>query len=326
MTESKTPAALHSPLASLIEAFLEDKRSRGYRYRREQQHLLQLDRFLVEMGHVEVTLPRDIVEGWLARSAHLRPSTHRHRRGLVSQLAAFLALREYSAYSPPRPPKTTNGYSTARVFSRDEIRRILDAADRLSPQAASPLRHVVMPELFRVLYGCGLRVGESVRLTVADVDLAAGILRIREGKSRRDRLVPVAPKLRQRLETYAAQLGPREPEASFFPSPRGGFYQPQSIYWVFRRLLESARIAHRGRGQGPRLHEVRHAFAIHRLERWYRDGEDLNVKLPLLATYMGHRSMAGTQWYLQLTRALFTDLASRLERTFGHVIPRETRS
>jgi integrase/recombinase XerD len=324
MTENKTAAALHSPLASLIEAFLEDKRSRGYRYRREEQHLLQLDRFLVEMGHVEVTLPRDIVEGWLARSAHLRPSTHRQRRGLVSQLAAFLVLRGCSAYSPPRPPKTTNRYSTARVFSRDEIRRILDAVDRLPPQASSPLRHVVMPELFRVLYGCGLRVGESVRLTVADVDLASGMLRIREGKSRRDRLVPVAPKLRQRLETYAAQLGRREPDAPFFPTPRGGFYQPQSIYLVFRQLLENARIAHRGRGQGPRLHEVRHAFAIHRLERWYRDGENLHVKLPLLATYMGHQSMAGTQWYLQLTQVLFADLARRLESAFGYVIPRET--
>jgi integrase/recombinase XerD len=183
----------------------------------------------------------------------------------------------------------------------------------------------VMPELFRVLYGCGLRVGEAVRLTVADVDLMAGILRILQGKFRKDRLVPVAAKLQQRLKTYAAALGHRSPEERFFPSPRGGSYRPESIYWIFRQLLQSASIAHGGRGHGPRLHELRHSFAVHRLEQWYRAGEDLNVKLPFLATYMGHRSMAGTQWYLQLTQALFTDLAIRLESAFGHVIPKETK-
>jgi integrase len=325
MAEFESSSAFHSPLAPLFEAFLHDKRSRGYRYHREEKDLLQLDRFLVDRGHAEATLPRDLVESWLAKTAHRRSSTHRRRTGFLRRLAASLALRGCSAYGPPRLPRATETFSTARIFSHDEIRRMLDATDRLPPRAGSPLRHLVMPELFRVLYGCGLRVGEAVLLTVADVDLAAGVLRIREGKFRRDRLVPVAPKLRQRLGTYAAALGSRGPEEPFFPSPCGGSYRPQSIYRVFRQLLQSAGIPHRGRGQGPRLHEIRHAFAVHRLEQWHRDGEDLNAKLPFLATYMGHRSVAGTQWYLQLTRALFAELAVRLDDAFGHVIPVEVK-
>jgi integrase/recombinase XerD len=261
----------------------------------------------------------------LAKTTHRRGRTHRRRLGIIRQLAAFLQLRGCPAYQPPRPRKASEIYSTARIFSRDEIRRILQAADCLAPRIPFSLRHLVMPELFRVLYGCGLRVGEAVRLTVAEVDLLAGILRIRQGKFRKDRLVPMAPTLQERLKRYAAALGPRGPEEPFFPSPRGGFYRTESIYRVFRQLLERAGIAHAGRNQGPRLHEIRHAFAVHRLEEWYRAGQDLSVKLPYLATYMGHRSMAGTQWYLRLTQAIFADLAIRLDSSFGHIIPKEVR-
>jgi integrase len=220
----------------------------------------------------------------------------------------------------------SKAYVTARVFTREEIRGLLLSVDQLPIDPRSRIRHIVMPTLFRVLYGCGLRLGEALRLTVADVDLQRGILTIREGKFRRDRLVPVAPALQRRLQEYANALAPRNEREPFFPSPRGGAYDPRAIYQTFRQLLRATGIAHGGRGHGPRLHEIRHAFAVHRLESWYRTGEDLNAKLPLLATYMGHRSMLGTQWYLQLTQTLFTDLADRLDEAFGHVVPGEADS
>jgi integrase len=178
-----------------------------------------------------------------------------------------------------------------------------------------------MPELFRVLYGCGLRVGEALRLRVADVDLTEGVLTIEQGKFRRDRLVPVAPALRRRLQKYYECLESRRRDDLFFPSPRGGRYKVTSIYCVFRKLLAYAGIAHGGRGRGPRLHEIRHTMAVHRLEAWYRAGEDLNAKLPLLATYLGHSTTVGTSAYLQLTETLFTDVVTRLETVVGHVIP-----
>lgn len=323
MPELRRPSTFQSVLASLLGAFLCDKRARGYRYAREEHHLRQLDRFLVAAGLAEPALPRELVERWLSMTAHRRPSTHRHRQVLIRQLATFLSLRGCSAYSPPLTVKLSKSYVTARVFSREEITAILRAADRLPFNPRSPIRHLVMPTLFRVLYGCGLRVGEALRLTVADVEIQGGILKIRESKFRKDRLVPVAPGLQNCLREYADALGSRALEDPFFPSPRGGPYEHQAIYKTFRQLLRAAGIPHEGRDHGPRLHELRHAFAVHRLEDWYRVGEDINAKLLLLATYLGHRSMLGTQFYLQLTRTLFTDLADRLEYAFGHVIPRK---
>ena len=86
-----------------------------------------------------------------------------------------------------------------------------------------------------------------------------------------------------------------------------------------------SRIPHGGRGQGPRLHDLRHTFAVHRLAQWYHDGADLQAKLPVLATYMGHRTVRGTQRYLQLTAELFPELSRRLDTAYGALIPRRTQ-
>jgi integrase len=311
-----------SKLASLLRAFVLDKNARGFSYRREVFHLRQLDGFLVRARLKKTALPQNLVERWLSSTLRRKPSTHRKRVVVIRQLATFLQLQGRPAYLPVLPLKPRKEHrSAARIFSRDEIRSILQAADRLPYVLRSPKRHLMMPEIFRVLYGCGLRVGEALRLTVADVDLSEGVLKIEQGKFRRDRLVPLAPTLRRRLQKYCEALGPRKPLDIFFPSPRGGSYNIGSIYSVFRRLLKQCGIAHGGRGRGPRLHEIRHTMAVHRLEAWYRAGDDLNAKLPLLATFLGHRTTVGTAAYLQLTQALFTDVVMRLESVVGSAIP-----
>lgn len=325
MDEAPFNPNFRSPLAPLLRTFLLDKRARGFRYTREAYHLQQLDRFLNRAKLKQPALPRRLVDRWLSITVHRRPSTHRKRIIVIRQLAAFLRLHGCPAELPllPWTPRK-EVRSAARIFSRDEMRSILEAVDRLPYKPRWPLRHIVLPELFRVLYGCGLRVGEATRLRVRDVDLTEGVLRILQGKFRKDRLVPVASPLRDRLMKYSRALGPREPDDPFFPSCRRKQFEGygcRGIYCVFRRLLDRCGLVHGGRGRGPRLHEIRHTMAVHRLEDWYREGEDLNAKLPLLATYLGHRCMVGTQAYLQLTETLFTDIATRLETSFGHVIP-----
>jgi integrase len=201
------------------------------------------------------------------------------------------------------------------------MRDLLSAVDAMGETSQSPIRHLVMPELLRVLYGCGLRCGEAVRLTVGDVDLNEGVLTIREGKFLRDRLTPVAPALLRRLRVYASAICGRTPDSSFFPGPHGGAYSVQTVYAVFRRLLRIVGISHGGRGVGPRLHDIRATFAVHRVEAWYREGADLGVKLPILSAYMGHRSLTGTQRYLRLTMAIFPELTRHFEQAYGHLVP-----
>ena len=209
-----------------------------------------------------------------------------------------------------------------RILTRAEVGKLLQAVDQLTPTARSPLRHIIMPEVFRLLCGCGFRLGEVLRLRLADVDLQQGILTVRDGKFGKDRLVPPAPALVLRLRKYAEHFGTRPPEAFFFPSPHGGPLCLRTVYSWFRKLLLQCGIPHAGRGKGPRVHDLRHGFAVHTLLRWYQEGADLEAKLPLLATYLGHRSLAGTQHYLHLTAELFPEITVRTNAAFGDVIPR----
>ncbi|MFM0558164.1 tyrosine-type recombinase/integrase [Paraburkholderia sediminicola] len=138
--------------------------------------------------------------------------------------------------------------------------------------------------------------------------------------------MPPALPLVQRLRTYAALMGDRPPDRYFFPSPFGGPWSREAVYEMYRELLMRCEIAHGGRGKGPRVHDLRHAFATHALLRWCREGADLDAKLPVLATYMGHRSLAGTQRYLHLIAELFPEITMRTNAAFGDVIPRRNGS
>jgi len=165
-----------------------------------------------------------------------------------------------------------------------------------------------------------------LQLHVADVDLNQGILTVRQGKFGKDRLVPPALPLVVRLQKYAAHFRVRPSDAFFFPSEQGGPWSIRTVYRLFRQLLLECGIPHAGRGKGPRVHDVRHTFAVHTLLRWYREGADLDAKLPVLATYLGHQSLSGTQRYLHLTAELFPEIAVRVNAAFGDVIPRRTTS
>jgi integrase len=311
-----------SSLADAIVSFIAEKRNIGYRYESEVNYLRVFDRHLVAIGHTGSGLPKEVVQGWVAKRAHESEKTHQHRLNIVSLFARFLVRQGGDAYVPDsRMGPVARKNFAPWIFTRGQVGRFLAATSVLGRNRPASLRHLVMPELFRVLYGCGLRCGEALRLTVRDVDLYDGILTIREGKFRQDRLVPVAPGLLNRLRVYVEAVGRRPSDAIFFPAPHRGAYSRGTIYCTFRCLLRAAGIPHGGRGVGPRLHDLRASFAVHRLEAWYREGADLGTKLVVLSAYMGHRNLAGTQRYLRLTQAIFPHLNERFEQAYGHVLP-----
>ncbi|MDN7182867.1 tyrosine-type recombinase/integrase [Caballeronia sp. SEWSISQ10-4 2] len=310
-----------------MEQFVQEKQACGYRYGEPARLLARFDRFLCNEALSQCELPRSISRKWLAKQPHESEGTQYHRICAVRQFALYLCRLGYPADVPDRS-LTTRGASSfsPRILTHAEIKRLFDAVDKLTPTARSPMRHLIMPEVFRLLYGCGFRLGEVLHLRVADVDLDRGVLTVREAKFGKDRLVPPALPLVQRLRTYAEVMGDRSPDAYFFPSPSDGPWSLSAVYWVFRGLLLRCGIAHAGRGKGPRVHDLRHAFAAHALLRWCREGADLDAKLPVLATYMGHRSLAGTQRYLHLIVELFPEITVRTNAAFGDVIPRRNGS
>lgn len=324
---SSNTVTFQSPLAPLTERFVEEKRACGYGYAAQARTLARFNRALSGELVTATTLPRAATRQWLAKRPHESVGTHQHRISIVRQFAQFMCRSGHLAAVPPRWPMLRDTRNFAPyIFTRAEIAALLENVDRLAPTPYAPAKHLIMPEVFRLLYGCGFRVNEVLQLRVADVDLDRGVVTVREAKFCKDRLVPPAIALVRRLRRYAADYRNQPADAFFFPSPQGGAWHYNAIYFLFRKLLFQCGIPHPGRGKGPRVHDLRHSFAVHTLLRWLEEGADLNAKLPVLATYLGHQSLMGTQRYLHLTAELFPEITARINAAFSDVIPRRTAS
>ena len=318
----------YSPIAPLIKQFIQEKRACGRQYNEAPKILNHFDQFLCQTTLREMALPEDLVLIWLEKFPKEQASTHQRRIGLVRQLASMMVRLGYPAYIVPVQFGTPRDYTfSSYIFTREEIGKLIHAADQIKSTARTPWRHLVIPEVFRLLYSCGFRVNEVLNLRVGDVDLTQGVITVRKAKHDKDRLVPPAMNMVERLRVYSEQIANillerQTDDAFFFPSSGQTAWCASGIYFEFRKLLYQCDIPHAGRGKGPRVHDLRHTFAVHRLIQWYEEGADLNAKLPLLVTYLGHQDFTGTQKYLHLTAELFPNLTERMNKQFGGVIPR----
>ena len=204
------------------------------------------------------------------------------------------------------------------IYSREELRRLLDAT-KTYRKRVNQLEPHTFRTLLLVLYGAGLRRGEALHLTLADVDLQAAVLTVRETKFDKTRFVPLGPQLAQAMEEYATQRRASDAsqtgEAPFFVNRDGTPLAARTVSKAFLHLRRAAGVSREPEARyQPRLHDLRHAFAVHRLTAWYREGADVQRLLPLLSTYLGHVSVAATQVYLSMTPELLEEAALRFER------------
>lgn len=164
-------------------------------------------------------------------------------------------------------------------------------------------------------------------LKVGDVDLDHGVLSIHQAKKDNSRLVPMSDALTARCQAYARHVHALpNGTAYFFPAVNGTPMTLRNVYQNFRRFLWQAGISHGGRGKGPRIHDMRHAYACHCLKRWVVQGKDLSAYLPILQTYMGHDTLTETAYYLRMTADVFPEMTIRLEGAYPELIPALERS
>lgn len=227
----------------------------------------------------------------------------------------------YEAYIFPASAISIDRYSyVPYIFSEKELKSIFTICDSFTVSSVSPNRHLILPLLFRILYGCGLRISEALNLKLNDVDLKQGTLFIRNTKFGKERIVPMDETLTERCRLYADKVHHFEScNTFFFMSPYGGRYKEGTIYKLFRGILWKAGISHSGRG--PRLHDIRHSFSVHCLKKWVLNDEDLTNLLPYLSSFLGHVDLRGTQHYLRLTADLYPKIIASVEQNFSSLIP-----
>jgi site-specific recombinase XerD len=204
------------------------------------------------------------------------------------------------------------------LYTEDEMRRLLSGcASCLNPPRK--LEPHTLRAILLLLYGAGLRVGEAVALTVADVDVPNAVITIRNTKFHKTRLVPLGPQLNQVMAHYATCRDTAghatDGGASFFVSRRGVPLSVSIIEYAFRRLRRHVGVYRSdGARYQPRLHDMRHSFAVNRLTSWYREGAAVQKLLPQLATYLGHVKLSATQVYLTMTPELLREASLRFEQ------------
>jgi len=311
----------------VIDAYLAARRSLGVRLEREGRYLRQFAR---ETGNPPLSeINREAVARFL-HGRNVPTATWKVKRSSLAGLYRYAIGRGIVTVSPlPDHPPKFSPPQTPYVYSPAEVQRLLDGTAVLD-HPASRQQAMTYRTLLLVLYSTGLRVGEAIALGLCDVDLTGRLITVRSTKFYKTRVVPIGPRLGEQLAAYLdrrRRLDLPTQESSAFFCTRTGYrlYYPEVIT-NFQRIRSSAGIViPPGEPGPPRLHDLRHTAAVHRVLAWYRAGRDVQQLLPALATYLGHVDVRSTQRYLQMTPELLHEANQRFAQYAGpevsHVRP-----
>jgi site-specific recombinase XerD len=307
-------------LQQLIEQYVTFRQTLGERFQTNAVFLRAFARTLGPQAAVaEVTVAH--VTTFLAGTGALTRTWHEKHNALLG-FYRYAVSRGYATTMPlpavvPKRPERFVPY----IYSWEDLRRLLDAADAL-PGRLGCIEPLTLRTTVLLLYATGLRVREAIALNVPDVDLHSGVLLVRQTKFFKDRWVPLGEQVRSVLARYAqrGQTCPAtDPDQRPFLTTRTGQRLPDhTLQGSFQRLRTQAGVRRTdGARYQPRLHDLRHTFAVHRLTSWYRQGADVQKLLPQLAVYLGHAHLASTQTYLSMTPELLQEANQCFARYAG---------
>lgn len=304
-----------SVFAPYIKGLLRIKEAAGYNMRAAKHVFKELDVYVVSIGVANPVLTEEIISGWAATRINDRKNTLYAKYALINQLSRYIIHNGGEAYVP-RLPRYPNSDFTPYIFTEKEISDILSRADTLVPKTHYE-NIMVIPAILRLLYATGMRISEALSLTNGDIDTDNGILLIRDSKNRQDRKIPIRDSLVSVLVQYRKyrdmmplnHIG--EADKPFFIKPNGSSMSAGCIYTRFRKIYTSCGIKYVGDQRGPRVHDLRHTFAVHTLAAMSRAGMDLYTSMPILSVYMGHKSVWMTEKYVRLTTAMYPEIETK---------------
>jgi len=305
------------PLRDAVDEYIALRRSLGFKLRDMAPDLTDFAAFLEQ--HAAPFITTALAVTWAMQPVDHQPSDWAQRLGFVRVFA-----RHWSATDPrteipadgllPFRPRRARPY----LYTDEEIRQLLAATNALS--STNGLRPWTYHCLFGLLVVSGIRISEAIALERRDVDLHEGLLTIRKTKFNKTRLIPLHASTRDVFIAYAGRrdrLVPHPPSPAFLLTDHGRRLEISAVHRTFYDL--SRRIGLRGPTDhtGPRIHDFRHRFAVNTLIQWYCAHEDIERRLPVLSTFLGHAHIADTYWYLSMHPELMRLATSRLERRWG---------
>ena len=306
-------------LKEAIKDYLALRRGLGFKLKKHTRFLQEFASFL--QGRDESTITSRLALQWATEPEHIQPCEWAARLSAVRLFARYL-----SAFDPRTeiPPQGLLPYRRQRpkpfIYSDEQIRQLLEAAK------AMPATHSLQPWTYYCLFGLlavtGPRISEALNLRISDVDWTEGILTIRHSKFGKSRLIPLHASTVKILSEYHVrrdQLFAHRKSPYFFCSRFDSRLDEGQVRRTFYTVSRQIGIREASASHGPRLHDFRHRFAVDTLLRWHRNGDDVQRRLPILSTYLGHAHVSDTYWYVTATPELMAAVCQRLENRWGAI-------
>jgi len=303
------------PYCELIPQYISYKRAQGYKfYSPIVYRLREMDLFFKEMGITETIITREMYEAWTRPTPSEKETTTQKRRSAIIGFSKYLVTKGceniYTGYDDCRTFKSD---FIPYIFSIDEILqmfKVLSNTCKLNPTYENETFRLIM----MMYYCCGFRKSEVLKLRVRDIDTASGKVTVLNGKNDVSRIVVVSDSLLSLIQDYHRKyLKNALPDDFFVHGIKSNSYCHAVLYQKFHQLLDHAGIPTRSDGGRQRIHDVRHTFCVRALEMMEEKGFDLYTSLPLLSTYLGHKHLTETEYYLRM-----------LEDHFGNVLEKTT--
>jgi len=317
-----------SVLAPYMNSLLEMKASAGVSGQRIKWILKEFDDFAISEALTDPHLTSDFIAKWRATRVADCESTLYAKHSVWHQLTTLMSRRGCQCQIP-RLPKYQKADFTPYIFTQTQMDAIFTACDayRLyDVRMGTSL--IAMPALLRMLYGTGARISEALSIVNEDVHLDEGYIHLRKTKNGTERIVPVSTSLHEILSEYLMYrdrmpiAGISGPKHAFFVKGDGTTFKASAAYQFFRKLLDQCGIPFKGNHHGPRVHDLRHTFAVHSLVQMDHNGVDLYTGLPILSACLGHHSLSSTEQYVRLTYAMYPELQQQCSPINAFVYPK----
>ncbi len=315
----------NSIYGSYINQFIEMKRALGFKYSTAAFILSQIDRFAGQREETSTGITKEFATNWGKKRLHESDGYRYDSIRILAHFSSYLVDLGIHSYIPKLPPHPKNTF-IPYIFSRNEIDAIFKACDDLRLEIINLTSDIFyMPTLIRLLYATGIRIGEAMELKDEDVNLNENYIKVKDCKNGKERTIPISSSLVAVCRKYIMHrdqlpLGGTK-SGYFFVKLNGNKCGPHLRSW-FKKCLEKANITCIGRNQSPRIHDLRHTFAVTSLANMADTGIDLYVSLPILSNYLGHQSLEATNHYVRLTANMYPELIKNVDMVCLDVFPK----
>ncbi len=322
MKDKKTIFVFHGPFRDYCPKYAEYKKSQGFAFGKRMMQMLKsmdshFEKYIIETP----CLTKEMVEEYAAKRGNESPITQNKRITQIRQFAIFMNHMGFDFYVYPMKLIKMSNTFTPYIFTHYEIKKIYDVIDHLEISPYIKNYNLIYPMMFRMLYGCGLRINEALSLKREHVDLENGVLILTHAKNNTSRLVPMSESLTKYCILYMKKMGRTITQNGYyFPSRDGGRYSHTPVFLKLKKFMSEAGIR-TDSGRIPRVHDIRHSFSVHTLDLMTANGWDAYCSLPVLSTYLGHSDIKSTEKYLRLTEESFNTVTSALSLSHTGVFP-----